>query len=130
MTILLFAAVSMISFLNSIIVLRDGNEMEYEINSRVVTVEIGRDGQRFVPSQGIFHVDLEFEHTVNTYNTNEWNISCGVTYVAAAEHSWDFTACTTHTISTNLTRCRCNQPGTYAALLTTIPTHVRLFCMP
>jgi hypothetical protein len=114
---------------DSVIIRRDGNEMEFEINSRVVTVELGRDGRRFVPSHGIFHVDLEFEHTVNTYNKDEWNISCGVTYVAAAEHSWNFTACTTRTISTNLTRCRCNQPGTYAALLTTRPTHVRLFCV-
>jgi hypothetical protein len=107
--------------------LRDGNELEFEINSRVVTVEMGRDGHRFVPSQGIFHVDLEFEHTVKDYNTDEWNVSCGVTYVAATEHSWDFTACITQTVGTNLTRCRCNRPGTYAALLTTRPTHVRLF---
>jgi hypothetical protein len=101
--------------------------MEYEINSRVVTVEMGRDGQRFVPSQGIFHVNLEFEHSVKNYNIDEWNVSCGVTHVAAAEHSWNFTACTTQTVGTNLTRCRCNQPGTYAALLTARPKHVNLF---
>ncbi|XP_021915638.1 adhesion G protein-coupled receptor B2-like isoform X2 [Zootermopsis nevadensis] len=106
--------------------LRDGNEMEFEINSRMVTVEVGRDGQRYVPSQGVFHVDLEFEHTVKNYSIDEWNISCGVTNVAATEHSWDFSACTTQTVGTNLTRCRCNQPGTYAALLTARPTNLPL----
>jgi hypothetical protein len=101
--------------------------MEFEINSKMVTVEVGRDGQRFVPSQGIFHVDLEFEHTVKNYNIDEWNISCGVTDVAAAAgHSWDFSACTTQTAGTNITRCRCHQPGTYAALLTARPTHVKI----
>src|SRR5215470_14034143 len=97
--------------------------MEFEINSRVVTIELGRDGRRFVPSQGIFHVDIEFEHVEKNYNRDEWNFLCGVTYVAASEHSWDFEACTALTVVTNVTRCRCNQPGTYAALLTTKPTH-------
>jgi hypothetical protein len=113
----------------SVITLRDGNEMEFEINSRVVTVELGRDGRRFVPSQGIFHVDIEFEHIEKNYNRDEWNVSCGVTYVAASEHSWDFDACTALTVGTNITRCRCNQPGTYAALLTTRPTYVSLSCV-
>jgi hypothetical protein len=101
--------------------------MEFEINSRVVTVELGKDGRRFVPSQGIFHVDIEFEHIEKNYNRDEWNVSCGMTYVAASEHSWDFDACTALTVGTNVTRCRCNQPGTYAALLTTRPTQVSVF---
>ncbi|KAJ4440133.1 hypothetical protein ANN_08271 [Periplaneta americana] len=106
--------------------LRDGNELEFEINSKVVTVEMGRDGRRLIPSQGVFHVDLEFEHIIKDYNTDGWNVSCGVTYVAAIEHSWDLTACITQTIGTNMTRCSCNRPGTYAALLTKRPTHLPL----
>jgi hypothetical protein len=101
--------------------------MEFEINSRVVTVELGRDGRRFVPSHGIFHVDIEFEHSEKNYNRDEWNVSCGVMYVAGSEHTWDFSTCTALTFGANVTRCRCNQPGTYAALLTTRPTHVSLF---
>ncbi|KAJ9586827.1 hypothetical protein L9F63_019579, partial [Diploptera punctata] len=104
--------------------LRDGDEMEFEINSRVVTVEVGRDGHRFVPSKGVFHVDLEFEHTVIDYNTEQWNISCGVTYVAASDHSWDLASCITTTVNTNLTKCSCDKPGTYAALLTTKSSRV------
>ena len=103
----------------------NGDEMEFEINSRVVTVEVGSNGQRFVPSQGVFHVDLYFEHIDVDYDTEEWNISCGVTYVAASDQAWDLASCVTRTTGTNITRCSCNRPGTYAALLTTKLSRVR-----
>ena len=108
------------SYLNS-----NGNDVEFEINSKIVTVEMGKDGQRFSPNQGAFHMDLDFEHTVMDYDTEKWNISCGVTYVAASDHAWDLASCVTRTFSSNLTRCSCNKPGTYAALLTRKSPQVR-----
>ena len=104
---------------------RDGNEMEFEINSRVVTVEIGRDGHTFTPSQGVFHIDLDFEHTTMDYDTQNWSILCGVTYIATSDQAWDLGSCLSRTSGTNLTRCSCSRPGTYAALLTRKSSRVR-----
>ncbi|XP_068086168.1 uncharacterized protein [Anabrus simplex] len=104
--------------------LKNGSELEYEINSRVVSIELGRDARWLYPPAGSFWVDLELDHFIKDYNSEEWNALCAVTSAATFEHSWNFEVCRTHTISLNMTRCRCSRAGTYAVLLTSRPQNI------
>ncbi|GLH12057.1 Uncharacterized protein GBIM_16808, partial [Gryllus bimaculatus] len=101
--------------------LKNDVEVEYELNSRVVTIELGINGKSIEPSSGTFWVDLELDHLIHDYNPEEWNVSCGVANSVTFEHSWELEGCTAQTTGLNSTRCRCSQSGTYAILLTTQP---------
>ncbi|XP_046986208.1 adhesion G protein-coupled receptor L4-like [Schistocerca americana] len=96
----------------------DGTEMEYEINSQVVTVQLGHGRSLLHPAPGTFQVDLEMEQVIKEYNPLRWKSTCAVTSVAQVEHSWNIEGCKTHTGANNISSCRCYQPGSFAILMT------------
>ncbi|XP_049782694.1 adhesion G protein-coupled receptor L4 [Schistocerca cancellata] len=96
----------------------DGTEMEYEINSQVVTVQLGYGRSLLHPAPGTFQVDLEMEQVIKEYNPLRWKSTCAVTSVAQVEHSWNIEGCKTHNGANNISSCRCYQPGSFAILMT------------
>ncbi|BES95586.1 Hypothetical protein NTJ_08396 [Nesidiocoris tenuis] len=83
----------------------DGGEVIYEIQSNVISIAVS--------SQLKVLVDLE----VPLYATREgWNVTCGV--APSLEATWDFSACHYGTKQANWTKCVCQWPGVYSALLT------------
>ncbi|XP_049845498.1 uncharacterized protein LOC126298235 [Schistocerca gregaria] len=98
--------------------LGDGTEMEYEINSQVVTVQLGHGRSLLHPAPGTFQVDLEMEQVIKEYNPLRWKSTCAVTSVAQVEHSWNIEGCKTHNGANNVSSCRCYQPGSFAILMT------------
>ncbi|XP_049807000.1 adhesion G protein-coupled receptor L4 [Schistocerca nitens] len=96
----------------------DGTEMEYEINSQVVTVQLGHGRSLLHPAPGTFQVDLEMEQVIKEYNPLRWKSTCAVTSVAQVEHSWNTEGCKTHNGANNISSCRCYQPGSFAILMT------------
>ncbi|KAK6637504.1 hypothetical protein RUM44_007924 [Polyplax serrata] len=95
----------------------DGTDQEFEINSRLVTIELGRRRFRISPVADSFFADIELDHFVKDYDPEAWRWSCGVTEFASFRSTWDLNACTGQMVSPNTTRCRCRKTGTYAVLL-------------
>ncbi|XP_012282702.1 uncharacterized protein LOC105700951 [Orussus abietinus] len=91
--------------------LNDGTDLEYRMNSRVVTVA----SSSWQPSKNDrIRVDLQLHHLQN--HTGSWNISCGVTDLSGA---WDLNTCISDTVpEEGLTRCTCPCTGTFAVFLT------------
>ncbi|KAL0272241.1 UNVERIFIED_CONTAM: hypothetical protein PYX00_005296 [Menopon gallinae] len=97
--------------------LGDGSDLEYEINSRVVTVEIGQKRRTIGDIGDSFWVDIELDNIVKDSNPDLWNWTCAVTDVAGCTGTWDLTSCTGKLVSGNVTKCHCKKTGTYAVLL-------------
>ncbi|XP_059471257.1 uncharacterized protein LOC132194158 [Neocloeon triangulifer] len=93
--------------------LRDGDSVELQLNSRVLTIAASR-GMKEDPS--LLDVELELESRATSISHSErhlWNATCA----SFGGKSWTVDACQVTFESDNITRCRCFQPGTYAAML-------------
>ncbi|KAJ8867603.1 hypothetical protein PR048_031405 [Dryococelus australis] len=94
-----------------------GQELYYEINSHIVTVDLQQDGQKTI--NGIFSISLQFNSVFKTYDAEEWDTKCAMTQYLSISHPWDLGSClmerprSLHTVW-----CRCSRPGAYAVLLT------------
>ncbi|XP_050447522.1 uncharacterized protein LOC126849600 isoform X2 [Cataglyphis hispanica] len=92
--------------------LDDGTDLEFRINSRVITVAIPSfDADK----HNKVWVDLQIRHLQN--QTGSWNTSCGLMDNAG---SWDLNTCIANTISGDVTtHCLCPTTGTIAVFSTT-----------
>lgn len=106
-----------------------GLDVQYEIISHIVNIEMGQANKRIIPPKGLFWIDLELGHAqTNNYSMEflqrmqhmqqEWNVTCAITDVATFKDTWDLDSCITRVINTTLTRCTCTKTGTYAVLWT------------
>ena len=90
---------------------RDGTELKYRIDSRVVMVAASN---HFPNEKDNIWVDLQMRHSNN--QSAVWNISCGVLDNLG---SWDLNTCTATPIPQERTvQCLCPSTGTFAAFLT------------
>lgn len=89
----------------------DGTDLEFRINSRVITV--------LVPAFSLnkhnkIWVDLQMRHVQN--QSSSWNVTCGVMDNAG---TWDLNSCIANTLSRDsTTHCLCPSTGTFAVFLT------------
>lgn len=92
--------------------IRDGSELKYRIDSRVVLVAASN---HFPQEKDDIWVDLQMRHSNN--QSAVWNISCGILDNLG---SWDLNACTATPFPLERTvQCICPSTGTFAAFLTT-----------
>ncbi|XP_058797163.1 uncharacterized protein LOC131667632 isoform X2 [Phymastichus coffea] len=95
--------------------LNDGTDMEYRISSRVVSVTTSYRG---IERDDRFSIELEFADARN--HSRAWNASCGV---LDFEGDWNLDSCSLQEpglLADSATlHCHCNNPGTFAAFLTT-----------
>ncbi|XP_011255683.1 uncharacterized protein LOC105250957 isoform X3 [Camponotus floridanus] len=92
--------------------LDDGTDLEFRINSRVITIAVPSFG---ADKHNKIWVDLQIRHLQN--QTGSWNTSCGLMDNAG---SWDLNTCIANTISGDVTtHCLCPTTGTIAVFLTT-----------
>lgn len=91
-----------------------------------MTVELGSQRYSVKPGDGTFLVEIEFEHTVKEYDSSLWSWGCGVAEFASFKSTWDLDSCSGHLISSNVTRCQCKKTGTYAVLLISKNSLVRI----
>ncbi|XP_067210955.1 uncharacterized protein [Linepithema humile] len=92
--------------------LDDGTDLEFRINSRVITVAVPSFG---TDKYNKIWVDLQIRHLQN--QTSSWNISCGL---MGNTGSWDLNSCIANTVSGDVTtHCLCPTAGTVAVFLTT-----------
>ncbi|CAB3385322.1 Hypothetical predicted protein, partial [Cloeon dipterum] len=93
--------------------LRDGDSVELQLNSRVLTIAATR-GLR--EEANLLDVELELESRPTSIAPSErrhWNATCA----SFSGKSWLVDACQVTFESDNVTRCRCLGSGTYAAML-------------
>ncbi|XP_071057708.1 uncharacterized protein [Onthophagus taurus] len=100
----------------SVIRLKDGIEMEYEILSNIASVWI-------LPNPPLTEttVTMEFLHLKNT-TSDDWNINCAVSDFASYGYTWDLQNCRTRILDASASRCTCTRTGTFAVLMTKRPT--------
>ncbi|XP_014468540.1 PREDICTED: uncharacterized protein LOC106741243 isoform X3 [Dinoponera quadriceps] len=92
--------------------LDDGTDLEFRINSRVITVAVPSFG---VDKYSKIWVDLQIRHLQN--QTSGWNTSCGLMDNSG---SWDLNSCIANTVFGDATtHCLCPTAGTVAVFLTT-----------
>ncbi|XP_016770576.1 uncharacterized protein LOC410154 isoform X1 [Apis mellifera] len=91
--------------------LDDGTDLEFRINSRVVTVAVPTFN---LDKHNKIWVDLQLKHVQN--QSNSWNLSCGFMDVTG---SWDLNSCIANTSpGDDVTHCVCPNSGTFAVFLT------------
>lgn len=91
--------------------LDDGTDLEFRINSRVVTVAVPTFN---LDKYNKIWVDLQLKHVQN--QSNSWNLSCGFMDVTG---SWDLNSCIANTSpGDDVTHCVCPNSGTFAVFLT------------
>ncbi|XP_032679024.1 uncharacterized protein LOC116847766 isoform X2 [Odontomachus brunneus] len=92
--------------------LDDGTDLEFRLNSRVISVAVPSFG---VDKYSKIWVDLQIRHLQN--QTSSWNTSCGLMDNTG---SWDLNSCIANTAFGDLTtHCLCPTAGTVAVFLTT-----------
>ncbi|XP_011496868.1 PREDICTED: uncharacterized protein LOC105361402 [Ceratosolen solmsi marchali] len=103
-----------------IIELDDGSDMEYRINSRIISV---KTSYRDVERDDRLSIELEFAGARN--HPKAWNVSCGV---LGASGNWKLGGCSLmeNPFKASVLNCLCSSPGTYAAFITTRPEKVIL----
>ncbi|XP_046478067.1 uncharacterized protein [Neodiprion pinetum] len=104
--------------------LDDGTDLEYRINSRIVTVDAILPEKKVakLSIQGKISVDLLLRHIQN--HSGIWNISCGA---ADFTGSWNLNTCVSNTLQDGTaTQCVCPHPGTFAVFLTARAVRVAL----
>ncbi|XP_012268584.2 uncharacterized protein LOC105693321 [Athalia rosae] len=102
--------------------LRDGTDLEYRINSRIVTVDVVLPENQTKLLQSKISVDLQLRHTRN--QSGLWNISCGA---ADFTGSWNLNTCVSNSLpGGSATRCVCPHAGTFAVFLTARAVRVAL----
>ncbi|XP_072753187.1 uncharacterized protein [Anoplolepis gracilipes] len=91
--------------------LDDGTDLEFRINSRVITVAVPSFG---ADKHNKIWVDLQIRHLQN--QTGSWNMSCGLMDNTG---SWDLNTCIANTASGDVTtHCLCPTTGTIAVFST------------
>nr|XP_033189545.1 uncharacterized protein LOC117156543 isoform X3 [Bombus vancouverensis nearcticus] len=91
--------------------LDDGTDLEFRINSRVVTVAIPAFN---LDKHNKIWVDLQLKHIEN--QSSSWNVSCGLMDVIG---SWDLNSCIANISPGDATtHCLCPSSGTFAVFLT------------
>ncbi|XP_066581227.1 uncharacterized protein [Prorops nasuta] len=99
--------------------LDDGTDLEYRINSRVITVATSA----FVTDKhNKIWIDLQLRHLRN--QSGSWNVSCGLMNDVG---SWDLDKCIANTLAIDsTTQCLCPSVGTIAIFLTARAVRVML----
>ncbi|CAD1472988.1 unnamed protein product [Heterotrigona itama] len=91
--------------------LDDGTDLEFRVNSRVVTVAVPAFSS---DKHNKIWVDLQLKHVEN--QSSSWNVSCGVMDAAGY---WDLDSCIANTSPGDaVTHCLCPSAGTFAIFLT------------
>ncbi|OAD54805.1 Brain-specific angiogenesis inhibitor 1 [Eufriesea mexicana] len=91
--------------------LDDGTDLEFHINSRIITVVIPSFS---LDKHNKIWIDLQLKHMQN--QSNSWNLSCGLMEVTG---SWDLNTCVANTSpGDTTTHCLCPSSGTFAIFLT------------
>lgn len=89
----------------------DGTDLEFRINSRVVTVAVPAFN---LDKHNKIWVDLQLKHIEN--QSSSWNVSCGLMDVIG---SWDLNSCIANISPGDATtHCLCPSSGTFAVFLT------------
>ncbi|KAL0105494.1 hypothetical protein PUN28_016868 [Cardiocondyla obscurior] len=92
--------------------LDDGTDLEFRINSRVITIAVPSFG---ADKYNKIWIDLQIRHLQN--QTSSWNTSCGLIDNTG---SWDLNTCVANTVPNDvMTHCLCPTTGTIAVFLTT-----------
>ena len=94
----------------------DGDAVELELNSRVISVSAARGAEELQPGSGQLEVQLELARRPDAPSGRQWNATCA----AARGLTWNLDS-PCHVVppmAHNVTHCRCVGPGTFAALLT------------
>ncbi|XP_061938231.1 uncharacterized protein LOC107995896 isoform X2 [Apis cerana] len=91
--------------------LDDGTDLEFRINSRLITVAVPTFN---LDKHNKIWIDLQLKHIQN--QSNSWNLSCGFMDVTG---SWDLNSCIANTSPGDAaTHCLCPNSGTFAVFLT------------
>ncbi|XP_076168545.1 uncharacterized protein LOC143147301 isoform X2 [Ptiloglossa arizonensis] len=91
--------------------LDDGTDLEYRINSRVITVAVPAFN---LDKHNKIWVDLQVKHVQN--QSNSWKVSCGLMDDMGA---WDLNSCIASILPGDAaTHCLCPNNGTFAVFLT------------
>ncbi|XP_076634885.1 uncharacterized protein LOC143348503 isoform X2 [Colletes latitarsis] len=91
--------------------LDDGTDLEFRVNSRVITVAVPAFN---LDKHNKIWVDLHVKHVQN--QSNSWKVSCGLMDNTGA---WDLNSCITNVLPGDaMTHCLCPNTGTYAVFLT------------
>ncbi|XP_053981534.1 uncharacterized protein LOC128877913 isoform X1 [Hylaeus volcanicus] len=91
--------------------LDDGTDLEFRINSRVITVAVPAFN---LDKHNKIWVDLHVKHVQN--QSSSWKVSCGFMGNAGA---WDLNSCITNILPGDAaTHCLCPNTGTFAVFLT------------
>ncbi|XP_076242713.1 uncharacterized protein LOC143184400 [Calliopsis andreniformis] len=91
--------------------LDDGTDLEFRVNSRVITVTVPAFS---LDKHNKIWVDLQMKHVQN--QSNSWNISCGLMDNTG---TWDLNSCIANTLpGDTTTHCLCPNSGTFAVFLT------------
>lgn len=98
--------------------------MEYEIISNIASVWFFRNFSEVQSQDSI--LEMEFTHPRKNSAMKSWKILCALSDFANYGFSWNTHACDTILKRATLTHCVCYRTGTFAVLLTTEPSMVRL----
>ncbi|XP_034175708.2 uncharacterized protein LOC117602168 isoform X2 [Osmia lignaria lignaria] len=91
--------------------LDDGTDLEFRINSRIITVVVPAFS---LDKHNKIWVDLQMKHVQN--QSNSWNVSCGLMDDTG---TWDLNSCIANTLpGDSTTHCLCPNTGTFAIFLT------------
>ncbi|RZC38042.1 uncharacterized protein BDFB_006490, partial [Asbolus verrucosus] len=102
----------------SVIRLKDGAEVEYEVISQVVRLWILSKDKNYETYNP--HIILEWKHESHENSTKVgWYMKCAMAEAAMYAYSWNTSICTTKILNFSMTRCVCPTMGTFAMLLTT-----------
>lgn len=94
-----------------LVVVSDGTDLEFRVNSRVVTVAVPAFSS---DKHNKIWVDLQLKHVEN--QSSSWNVSCGLMDAAG---SWDLNSCIANTSPGDaVTHCLCPSAGTFTVFLT------------
>ncbi|XP_017878424.1 uncharacterized protein LOC108624011 isoform X2 [Ceratina calcarata] len=91
--------------------LNDGTDLEFRVNSRVITVAVPAFS---MDKHNKIWVDLQLKHVQN--QSSSWNVSCGLMDDTG---TWDLNSCVANTSPGDAaTHCQCPTTGSFAVLLT------------
>ncbi|KYB25425.1 uncharacterized protein LOC100142542 [Tribolium castaneum] len=99
----------------SVIRVKDGAEVEYEVISQVVRLWILSRDKNYDYNP---HIILEWKQGNHNATKDGWFLKCAMAETAMYAYAWNTTVCTTKILGFNLTRCICPKVGTFALLLT------------
>uniref|UniRef100_A0AAR5PIR0 Ig-like domain-containing protein n=1 Tax=Dendroctonus ponderosae TaxID=77166 RepID=A0AAR5PIR0_DENPD len=98
---------------------RDGTEIQYQINSQIITfvpLSLNRHSQ----SQNA-NLSIDFQHQLNTVNkngsNNEWQLRCGYADIDSFAFFWDIYKCSVVHTNDQMSTCMCPKFGSFALML-------------